>query len=85
MLIPGESIELHLEKIKKNMPAVCRCTGYSLDIPPEVPAQIIVDRFLAYSIDAFIRNANTIAGSQKRHVSIHDAWLQTLVSEDACN
>jgi len=81
--IPGDNYDLRLDKLVADMPAVCRCMSKSPNVPPEIPAQIVVDGLLARIIDNLIRNANTVVGDRKQNTSIHDAWLHALVSENA--
>ena len=81
--VPDESSESRLETLARNMPAVCRCLSSSTDMPPEVPVRAVVDGLLTRCLDALIRGANATTEKPKRYDSIHDAWLQALVSVDA--
>ncbi len=81
--VPDEESESRLERLALDMPAVCRCQSNSAEKAPEVPGRMVIDSLLAHCLDAFIRETNAPAGKQKRPDSIHDTWLQALVSDKA--
>jgi len=77
-----EESAAHLVKLTQEMPAVCRCGSGSTEHPPEIPRRIVVDAMVSHCLDAMVRRAATSLTGQKRHDSVHDAWLQALVADD---
>ncbi|MCG2789931.1 MAG: SNF2 helicase-associated domain-containing protein, partial [Actinomycetia bacterium] len=85
--IPCDDSDKQLEKLSAAMPAVCRCLNNDTEKVPDTPAQIVLNMFLAKSIDAIIRSANPLANNRKKHDSkhdsLHDAWTAALTAENA--
>ena len=81
--IPCDDSDMQLEKLSAAMPAVCRCLNNDTEKVPDTPAQIVLNMFLAKSIDAIIRSANSLANNRKKHDSLHDAWTAALTAKNA--
>lgn len=85
--IPCDDSDKQLEKLSAAMPAVCRCLNNDTEKTSDAPAQIVLNMFLAKSIDAIIRSANPLANNRKKqdsiHDSLHDAWTAALTAKNA--
>jgi len=80
--VPDDQCEAHLERLAGNMSAVCRCLGGSTEQAPEVPGRVLIESVLTHCLDGLIRGANAASQKQQRPDSLHDAWLQALVSAE---
>jgi len=87
--LPCDDIDKQLEKLSADMPAVCRCLNNDIEKAPDMPAQSVVNMFIAKSIDAIIRNANSSKNSrngdrhhQKKPDSLHDTWIIALTAQN---
>lgn len=80
--VPDDSCEAHLERLASSMPAVCRCVGGSTAQAPNVPGRLVLETALTRCLDALVRGANASSQKQQRPDSLHDAWLQALVSAE---
>ncbi len=83
---PDEDDERNLASLASSQPGICRCMGDAPDAPPETHPRQTMNLLLARMIDAVVRRANgseALKQKPKHHASLHDAWLASLISEDA--
>ena len=88
MPAPDEEISQTCSALAASMPAVCRCVNESSQTPPTAPPTQILQESLSLALDAFLRMSEIpgvgVSKRASRHpASVHDAWLNALVAEDA--
>ncbi len=91
MPLPGEYDEQELDSLSVKMPGAVRCMSDSAELSPDTPPRLITNHLLARGLDFLVRRANsraeeseTHSGHGRRsHASLHDAWIDALVSDDA--
>ncbi len=71
-----------LVRFGKSMPAVARALSIEAGAPPAVSSQSFMTEFLSRVVDHLVRLGKPSAQSVVHH-SVHDRWLQALVSSNA--
>lgn len=89
--VPDRQREKELERLSASMPGVCRCLNNYLQEPPDIFPEVVTRSLVTDCADSFIRNskrslsalARTSSPKRKTYTSLHDAWIDGLISKDA--
>lgn len=80
--LPDETADRQIKKLQNEMPDVLRCCSKDDENPPAIPREIVLLRMLELIVDNLVWRNITTDGASFKKESVHDAWLNSLISQD---